>query len=176
MFVEPDGEYMYIFYNKIYQDTEKALWEGCNVFVARTRKRTDGIMGDFVKYYDGAFCEAGNFGKETMIAEKAWHPRVMYSKKHNKYFMSAVTMRPPQSPNESALDNVLTVRVSDDLVHWSEYYRAKKDGAEFGNHYVAMVSDDPAYQPNVAPDDDFLVLTNHNGTDVMCWNAKFAEN
>ena len=26
-----------------------------------------GFMGDFVKYYDGAFCEAGNLGRESII-------------------------------------------------------------------------------------------------------------
>lgn len=175
IFVEPEGDYIYLFYNIIRVHTENRNWESCDVYVARTRKRTDGVMGDFVKYYDGAFCEAGNFGKETMIVEKAWHPRVMYSKKYNKYFMSAVTMRPPVDPKGSNLDNVMAVRVSDDMLHWSEPLRVRKNGEEFGNHYVAMVSDDPACQPNIAPEDAFVVLTNHNGTDVAAWPAAFVE-
>ena len=36
-----------------------------DAYVARCRKREDGVMGDFVKYYDGAFCEAGNLAERA---------------------------------------------------------------------------------------------------------------
>lgn len=78
-FVEPDGEFIYLFYNVIDIDLRSGLWQDCKVCVARTRKREDGIMGDFVKYYDGAFSEAGNFGKETPVASRSWHPHVCIS-------------------------------------------------------------------------------------------------
>ena len=173
LFVEPDGEYMYIFYNKIYVDTEKEVWEGCDVYVARTRKRTDGIMGDFVKYYDGAFCEAGNFGKETAIVTRSWHPRVLYSKKHQLYFMSTSRVHVPAATN--VIDDIMEVRTSKDLVRWSEPTRFLYKGKEFGNHYVAMVAEDMKNQPCEIDGDEFSLLTNHNGTNVMRYKAKFAE-
>lgn len=173
IFVEPEGEYIYLFYNIIRVHTEQRCWESCDVYVARTRKRSDGVMGDFVKYYDGAFCEAGNFGKETMIVEKAWHPRVLYSHKHKKYFMTAVTMRPPVKPGGSSLDNVAAVRESDDLIHWSKPVYAVREGESFGNHYTAIVSDDGTSQPCETHDDAFVFLLNHNGTDVTRWPASF---
>lgn len=173
LFVEPDGEYMYIFYNKIYQDTEKAQWEGCDVFVARTRKRTDGIMGDFVKYYDGAFCEAGNFGKETAIAIRSWHPRVLYSKKHGLYFMSSSRVNVPA--DKGVIDHIMEVRTSTDLVNWSEPIHFMHEGKAFGNHYVAMVAEDNQNQPCEIDGDEFSILSNHNGTDVMRYKAKFTE-
>ena len=36
-------------------------------------------MGDFVKYYDGSFCESGIFDRESMIQEDSWHLRAVYS-------------------------------------------------------------------------------------------------
>ena len=104
IFVEPEGEYIYLFYNIVRADMKISMWDSCDVYVARTRKRTDGVMGDFVKYYEGSFCEAGNFGRETMVVEKIWHPRVLYSQKYNKYFLSGITMRTSSSfrPNSSS--------------------------------------------------------------------------
>lgn len=55
IFIEPDGEYIYLYHNIIHVDTNKACWTRCDAYVAHTRKRTDGIMGDFVKYYNGTF-------------------------------------------------------------------------------------------------------------------------
>ena len=164
---------MYIFYNKMYVDTEKEVWEGCDVYVARTRKRTDGIMGDFVKYYDGAFCEAGNLGKETAIVTRSWHPRVLYSKKHQLYFMSTSRVHVPAATN--VIDDIMEVRTSKDLVRWSEPTRFLYKGKEFGNHYVAMVAEDTKNQPCEIDGDEFSLLTNHNGTNVMRYKAKFAE-
>jgi len=174
LFVEPDGEYIYLFYNIIRVNMDEGKWESCDVYAARTRKRSDGVMGDFVKYYDGAFCEAGNFGRESIIVHNAWHPRVMYSRKYGKYFLSAVNVV-PHRPVATVLDNVMTVREGDDMVHWSEPIGMEKNGEAFGNHYAAMIGNDPAGQPNVAEDDAFVILTNHNGTDVDCWEARFIE-
>lgn len=171
LFVEPDGEYMYIFYNMLFQDCINPRWEEINVYVARTRKRTDGIMGDFVKYYDGAFCEPGNFGKETALAVKAWHPRVLYSKKHDLYFMSSTFVDVPG--DNTVFKEVMDVRTSKDLIHWSEPTRMMRDDNEFGNHYVAMVAPDTKNQPCMIEDDEFLIMSNHNGTDVLCYPAKF---
>ena len=46
------------------------------------------------------------------------------------------------------------------------------EGKLFGNHYIAMVSDDIDEQPNVIKGDTFSILSNHNGTNVMRYAAK----
>ena len=170
LYVEPEGEYMYIFYNIIYVDTMKRKWERCDAYVARTRKRTDGIMGDFVKYYDGAFCEPGNLGKETPIIENAWHPRAVYSKKYDTYFLTSS----PVDFNGTTrhVKDIMEVRTGKDLLEWSEPVTVDYNGKIFGNHYMAMVSDDLDEQPNVIKSDTFSLLTNHNGTNVMRYAVK----
>ncbi len=168
-----DDEYIYLFYNisRVNMDTE--LWEHCDVYVARTRRREDGVMGDFVKYYDGAFCEAGNLGRESVIVADAWHPRVIYLKKYGIYLMTASDLQ-YENPKQFIRD-VMAMRVSTDLVHWSDKICAEKDGIPFGNHYVAMVSDDGVNQPNLTEGDDVKVLTNHNGTDVLMYPSKWVK-
>ena len=106
LFVEPDGEYMYLFYNLARVDSKSGVWQNLDAYVARTRKRKDGVMGDFVKYCNGEFCEPGNLGKE------------------------------------------------------------------FGNHYVAIYPNDAINQPNVLDGNEFSILSNHNGTDVIRYAAK----
>lgn len=170
IYVEPDGDYIYIFYTMISLDNTTGSWKKCDAYVARTRKRTDGTMGDFVKYYDGSFCEAGNLGKETPIIKDAWHARAVYSKKYDTFFLTSspidinVTVR--------HVKDIMEVRTSKDLLNWSEPITVEYEGKTFGNHYMAMVSDDKDEQPNVIKDNTFSILTNHNGTDVMCYKVK----
>lgn len=165
LYVEPEGEYIYVFYGIIEVNTDKGVWEACNMYAARTRKRDDGVMGDFVKYYDGAFCEAGNFGKETPLLHSIWHPRVAYSKMYDTYLMCSSPIRP--GTDKGMVEDILEWRTSTDLLHWSEPRRIEKDGKLFGNHYMAFVSNDEAYPPNVIGGKEFLILTCHNGTDVL---------
>ena len=171
-YVEPDGEYMYLFYNIIHFSMDRISWNGCHTYVARSRKRTDGLFGDFVKYYDGSFCESGTMGKETPIVLNAWHPRVTYSAKYGVYLMSASSVTPS---TKKLVDDVMVVRCSDDMLHWSEPFGVEYEGKPFGNHYLAMVWDGEGGQPNVIPGDDFSILANHNGTDVIRYKSKFVK-
>lgn len=173
LFVNPNDDFMYVFYNKIYIDIEKAVWEDCNVYVARTRKRKDGIMGDFVKYYNGSFSEAGIFGKETPIVTNSWHPRILYSKKYDLYFMSSSHVNVPAE--RYMVDDIMEIRTGKDLVRWSKPTRFMYNGKEFGNHYVALVADDNKNQPCIIDGDEFSILSNHNGTDVIRHKAYFKE-
>ena len=172
VYIEPDGEYIYMFYNKTYYDMATEKWTGCHTYVARSRKRADGVMGDFVKYYDGAFCEAGNFGRETLVVENAWHPSVAYSKKYGVYVMVYSIVNPESETVEGIIPDVMEVRTSKDLVNWSEPIRVERNGKEFGNHYVSIFADDDKNQPFVFDGDDFSLLTNHNGTDVARFKTK----
>ena len=164
-----DEEFLYLFYNVLRVDMTAECWHGGDVFVARTRRRTDGVMGDFVKYYEGAFCEAGNLGKETPIATDSWHPRVVYLKNHHRYLMSSCALR--AGATHGVVEDVIQLRVSDDLLHWSEPIRVTKDGRPFGNHYCAVIPKGSELSPFVC-DDRFYFCLNHNGTDVLAWDAE----
>ncbi len=161
---------MEFFNDIIYVDTIESSWKRCDTYVARTRKRTDGVMGDFVKYYNGAFCEPGNLGKETPIVENAWHARAVYSKKYDTYFMTSSPVDFKGTTRH--VKDIIEVRTSKDMLHWSEPVTVEHEGKTFGNHYMAMVSDDKDEQPNVIQGDTFSVLTNHNGTNVMRYAVK----
>ena len=165
LYTDPYGEYIYLVYNIIHVNMETGAWEDCDVYIARSRKRSDGVMGDFVKYYEGAFCEAGNFGKETPIAHNSWHARIVYLKKYKKYILTSSPMRPEKEISR-VIEDVMEVRESEDLLHWSEPVRLEKGGQAFGNHYVAMVADDRKNPPNVIEGDEGAILSNHNGTNV----------
>lgn len=41
------------------------------------------------------------------------------------------------------------------------------EGKLFGNHYMAMVSDEVKERPNIIVGDTLSILANHNGTNVM---------
>lgn len=174
LFDDPQSDYLYIFYNIIRVDTDKAVWNGCDVYVARTRKRTDGIMGDFVKYADGLFGEAGNLGKETPIVMNAWHPRVAYLVDAKTYLMSASRVRP--NTFVGVVEDVMEIRESQDMLTWSTPQTAYRQGQPFGNHYVAMVSLSNTGFPCVINTDSFAILTNHNGTDVIRFDARYEAN
>lgn len=168
LFVDPNSEYMYIFYNKSFVNLKEGYWEGCHTYMARTRKRTDGIMGDFVKYYNGTFCEPGNFGKETAIIENAWHSRAIYLKKYDLYLGSSVAIN-PKNPDNLVAD-YMTLRTSKDLIHWSDPISFEKDGEKFGAHYCALYPNDDKNPITIIEDDEFLTLTNTGN--VYIWDCE----
>ena len=61
----------------------------------------------------------------------------------------------------------MELRTSKDMIHWSEPITVERDGKLFGNHYMAIVSDDVDEQPNIIKGKNCSILTNHNGTNVM---------
>ena len=171
IYVEPDGEYIYLFYSKVSIDLSSkdvlGSWTSCDACVARCLKRTDGTMGDFVKYYDGAFCEAGNLGRETPIIKDCWHPRVVYSEPMGLYVMSSKPIIAAVKGRISGLDGQFKVAqfcVSEDLIHWSKPKIFYQDGIPFGNHYNAIISDDADCPPNLLKTNEFSMLCNHNGS------------
>ncbi len=174
MYVEPDGEYIYLFYNiitmDISQDSTEKAWLSCDVYVARCRKRTDGVMGDFVKFYNGSFCEAGNLGRESAILKNAWHPRVVYSIPEKLFLMTSKPILSTMKGEIAGLDRkgrVMQISISLDMIHWSTPEIVYKDGIPWGNHYNAIVPNDMVNQPNVLASNCFSILNNHNGTDVI---------
>ena len=179
MYIEPDGEYIYLLYNIITIDISKATmgeaWQRCDAYIARCRKRADGTMGDFVKYYNGAFCEAGNLGRESAILEDAWHPRVVYSVPEKMFMLTSKPIVAALKGKIEGIDQkgkVMQISTSTDLLHWSKPEIVYKDGLPWGNHYNAMVPDDCVCQPNVLSSNKFSILNNHNGTDVMRYDVE----
>jgi len=171
LYVEPEGEYMYLLYNVVRVNTETGLWESCDTYVARSRKRADGVMGDFVKYYDGAFCEAGNLGRESVVVSNLWHPRVIRLKDYGLYLLTGSRVQAHTA--ENMVRDEMEVRVGEDLIHWSAPVLVEWKGKAFGNHYVAVVADDAISPPQMIVGDRFSFLTNHNGTDVTRYTAFF---
>jgi len=171
LFDDPKSEYIYLFYNILRMDMHTKKLTNCDMYAARTRKRTDGIMGDFVKYYDGAFCEPGNFGRETALLQRAWHTRVIYMQAFDRYVLSCSGINTnPDIPR--LIDDVAYLSESDDLISWSAPKPIMHEGKPFGNHYVAIVSEDKEGKPCVASGEAVSVLCNHNATDVDRFRAK----
>ena len=170
-YVDHKEGFFYIFYNVIRVNMIDGGWDGCDVYVARSRLREDGAFGDFVKYYNGSFCEAGNFGRETAILKNAWHARMIYSEILGCYVMSYVKVT-PRSQSNLLVDDVMRVCTSMDMIHWSESIPVIKDGKEWGNHYVAIVNCDNSSQTYNLKTNEFSILTNHNGTNVMNYPVK----
>lgn len=164
LFTPPNDEYMYLFYNILKIHTEQKVWKACDTYVARIRKRTDGVMPDPVKYYNGSFCEPGNFGKETPIIKDAWHTRVVYAKKYGLYIASSAPVN--ENVSTAPIRDFMELRVSNDLISWSEPISFERGGKKFGNHYNAIISRGCKGEPCVVEGDEFSVLTCHNGTDV----------
>lgn len=171
-YVDHKEGYFYIFYNVVRVDMIKGGWDGCDVYVARSRLREDGAFGDFVKYYNGAFCEAGNLGRETAIVKNSWHARAVYSEPLGCYVMSSVNVTPH---SEKVVDDVMSIRISKDLVHWSEPISVMKDGKAWGNHYVAICNKDDKTPPYILNSNEFSILTNHNGTDVQNYPVRLVK-
>jgi len=164
LYIEPNGEFMYIFYNIIKADIEKEIWESCDTYIARSRIREDGVIGDFVKYYNGSFSEAGNFGKESIIVNNCWHSRVVYSE-YLKCFIMTYTGVNSNSDVKNVLTDSVFFRTSFNMIDWSEPMELLRDGKRLGNHYNALVSITKTGYPNVIGK-EFYLLSCHNGTDV----------
>jgi len=171
LYVEENGEYMYIVYNKVTLDMDKGKFLAVDTFIARTRKRDDGVMGDFVKYYDGAFCEPGNFGKETAIVHDSWHSRIAYSQKLGCYLMASSPIG--KLPGEGIIADYMEVRTSKDLINWSKPVVFEHEGKKFGNHYQAIISYHGKGNPAIVTGNEFTVMDCHNGTDVHCHDFHF---
>ncbi len=161
-----DDEYIYLIYDIIKLDMATGRFCECDAYMARTRRRDDGVMGDFVKYYGGKFCEPGNFGRETPVVRGAWHARMAWSDKLDCYILCSSPIRPEPW---NGISNYMELRTSKDMFNWSEPVSYKHEGHEteyFGNHYQAIVSYHGKGNPWVIEGDDFTVLDGHNGTGV----------
>jgi len=172
-FVDEKQEFFYIFYNIIRVDLNTGFWPECHLYVARSRLRDDGVFSDFVKYYNGAFCEAGNFGKETPIVENTWHARVVYMKEFGAFAMASVGTYTNQIPHVS---DKMQLRTSKDMLVWSEPIPVEKEGKAWGNHYIALCSMEKTGQPFVIEGTNACILSNHNGTNVLYDEIQFIKN
>ena len=175
LFDNPNDEYLYLVYNIAQVNTDECRWKSIDTYIARTRKRDDGIMGDFVKLYNGEWCEAGNFGKESIIANNAWHSKIVFLEKHNVYLMTSSRFG---IKDDGTFGSTLKVdlRTSTDLIHWSDPVGGVMyEGKEFGNHYVALAPTESDGHMYCIKGDSCCFLTNHNATDVMRYEVEIVE-
>lgn len=170
-----DEDYLYIFYNIIQVNLKSKITEKIDVYVARSRRREDGVIGDFVKYYNGAFCEAGNFGKETPIVLDAWHAKVNKLVDAHCYVMSSTkkVKDGTYNPNDgsSVIERQIQLRVSLDLISWSEPFELKNQQEKFGDHYCAFYSSNDHDCHDITGNKLILQL-NGNGTDVFSYDVE----
>ena len=119
--------------------------------------------------------EAGNLGRESVILENAWHPRVVYSIPEKMFLMTSKPILSTMKEKIPGLDpkaRVMQISTSKDMIHWSTPEIVYLDGRPWGNHYNAFLPDDKEHQPNVLASNDFSILNNHNGTDVLRYPVK----
>ncbi len=178
-YVEEDGDFIYLFYNMLSVNLKRRVCEAIDVYVARTRKRTDGVMGDFLKYYNGSFCEAGNLGRETPIVKSAWHAKVLRWRDRGIYLMSASGVTPntwidPVTGQFEIIRRHMEIRTSTDLIHWSEPIALYQDGRPFGSHYCSLYPDSDT-EGTLASGNRFIVQLGGNGTDVMGYTLQFID-
>jgi hypothetical protein len=67
---------------------------------------------------------------------------------------------------------VMQISTSHDLLNWSKPEIVCMNGVPWGNHYNAIVPNDKISQPNVLTENTFSILNNHNGTDVVRYQAE----
>ena len=67
---------------------------------------------------------------------------------------------------------VMQISTSKDMVHWTSPELVYQNGLPWGNHYNAIVPDDKVSQPNILTTNEFSILNNHNGTDVIRYPAR----
>ena len=169
LFVDRKNKYLYILYNLLDYDSEKDEWISCDLYVARAEMLDNGLIGDFVKYYNGSFSTAGNLGKESPILKNVWHARVAYMEKEGFYLLSGVKIeRNRKEVAEAFTDTAVFYTSKDGILNWSEPIQLKHDGKIFGNHYVAVFSDDEKLDENVIGNRPLFYL-NHNATDVVAY-------
>jgi len=165
-YIDPNDDYIYLFYNIITVNIETGKWVSCDQYVARAEKRYDGIMGEFKKYYNCSFCEPGNFGKETPIIEETWHGRVVYHKTLSKYIISYTRFNTEKAGQGGVFGGIIEVRTSDDMLNWSEPVQVEYEGKELGAHYVGIYPDDKINPTCVIDGDVFSILATDNGTSM----------
>ena len=174
IYIEEKGDFIYLFYNMLFINMDKPLVDRIDVYVARCRKRYDGVMGDFVKYYNGKFQESGIFGKETAIVKNSWHPKVVKLNDLGIYMMSSSKKANNNTSSDRLIDHQIQLRVSKDLIHWSKPLNIKKDNKSFGDHYCAFYAfdDKDCYEIN---GNKFVLQLNGNGTDVIQYDVELVK-
>lgn len=165
IFVAPDEKYLYIFYTMLRYDMTLKNIISSDVYVARTEIREDGRIGDFIKFYNGQFCQPGNMGKEEIIVQDAWHPHIVYSSVLNCYIMSSTGWKSFRDGKDA-----LTLRTSDDLINWSEPIFVPGEGERFKKPYFSIINSGESGAHNIIGD-RFTILVCHNGTDLMRYDT-----
>ncbi len=168
LFVDKKGGYLYLLYNIITLEKDTGAAKSCDVYYARSRIRYDGLVGDFVKYYNGSFCEAGNLGKETPVVKDSWHAKIVYSPFLGEYILSSTKINGKAKDITNFVADYAEFRTGADLVTWSKPIRLRhEEGKEgyFGNHYITLVGRDKRSDGSLVSGGISALLC-HNGTEI----------
>ena len=140
LYVDTAIGYLYMFYTisnfSMSQDT--LIRDG--IYVARASIDSKGMPGSWYKYYNGAFTEPGNMGKETPVLTNAVIPSVSYNSYLGKYVM--VTY------NRSIWNGVdigpcpAQISTSTDLVNWSKPQVVDFGRTDMGKAYWTICNSD----------------------------------
>lgn len=153
-----DG-YFYIFYTQM-------LWDAANnqnsdfLYAARAPINSKGLPGHWHKYYEGAYTEPGNLGKETSIVEKGNIPCVSYNTYLHKYMMTSYR-RDYWISGKGACQ----VSFSDDLHSWTIPIPLDPDREDLSKPYFTICNADISGLHNVTGQ-QFRLFIESNGTDV----------
>lgn len=83
LYVNHDDGYLYIYY------TQGIPKVGSMIYAARAAIASNGLPGNWLKYYEGSFGEPGNMGRETPVCRNACEPCVIYSTYLKQYLLSS---------------------------------------------------------------------------------------
>lgn len=167
-YVDRENGYIYILYNMLEVNIKSGVFCSCNVYCARAEILDNGLIGGFVKFYNGSFCSSGDMGRESAVLKNVWHARAVYLKDEGFYLMSGVKFVPGKRDVSEAFTDTAVFYTSPDGRDWSEPRELEFEGKPFGNHYVSVLSDDKTLPENILSGKKLFYL-NHNGTDVLSY-------
>ena len=169
LFNNPKDDYLYLLYNIIKFDLEERRFASCDLYIARSRKRKDGVMSDFVKYYNGSFSEPGVLGKETPILLNSWHNKMVYNENEKSYLISST---PFNETEKIVCSDYMSIRETKDFFNFSDPICVTVDNKKIGDHYNGIFAFNMVGDPNLIIGNKFTVICCNNGTDVVRYDLE----
>jgi hypothetical protein len=127
-----DG-YLYIFYTQSFYDCINGTVVEDNIYVARSLLSEKGKAGSWFKYYQGAFSEPGNCGRETPIVYEGAVPSVYYDEYHDCYIMSSYHRKAWMKG-----ECTCRLQISNNLTDWREPVFIAKDRPDLSKPYFTL--------------------------------------
>ena len=166
VFYHEEQRMLYVFYSMLWYDIDGRDVAADKIYCARAKRNADGKLGEFEKYCDGAFCMAGNCGRETAVMAGGSEPCVAYSETIGRYIMTTYNRRRWYEGKTT-----LQVSYSDDLVTWSKPELCVEAHEELSLPYLPLCGREKG-KPHHTLGDTFDLLASTNNTDVLRFEVK----